>query len=133
MSGPRSLPRHSSALGSVATVGVAIMLSVMTWTSTYAGGVSRHELPRHVEGLQLRDAMGAGGRSVCQASAGTSRGGGKGAHIGAQSQVAGPLPARRRIRPLRRRPLSLFRARLRIRCWRRSTAARTRVLPGFDP
>jgi len=40
MSGPRSLPRHGSALGSVTTVGVAIILSVMTWTSTYAGGVS---------------------------------------------------------------------------------------------
>jgi len=40
MSGPRSFPRHGCASGSVATVGVAIILSVMTWTSTYAGGVS---------------------------------------------------------------------------------------------
>jgi hypothetical protein len=40
MSGSRSLPRHGSTSGSVATVGVAIILSVITGTSTYAGGVS---------------------------------------------------------------------------------------------
>ncbi len=40
MSGPRSLPRHGSALASVAHVGAAIILSVMTWTSVYAGSVS---------------------------------------------------------------------------------------------
>ena len=40
MSGPPSLPRHGSTSGSVAIVGVAIILSVMTRTSTYAAGVS---------------------------------------------------------------------------------------------
>ncbi len=40
MSGPRSFPRHGCASGSVSTVGVAIILSVVTWTWTYAGGVS---------------------------------------------------------------------------------------------
>jgi hypothetical protein len=40
MNGPRSLPRHGFASGSAAHVGAAIILSVMTWTSTYAGGVS---------------------------------------------------------------------------------------------
>jgi hypothetical protein len=40
MSGPRSFPRHGCASGSVATVGVAIILSVMTSTPTYAGGIS---------------------------------------------------------------------------------------------
>ncbi len=78
-------------------------------------GRQQHELRRHVERLQLCNAMGSGGRSPCQASARTTRRGGKGARHGARSQVAGPLPARRRVRPFRRCPLSLFRARLRIR------------------
>lgn len=40
MSGPRSLPRHGSASGSAAHVSAAIILSFMTWTSAYAGGLS---------------------------------------------------------------------------------------------
>jgi len=75
----------------------------------------RRRLCRKLELILLRYAMGTGRRSICQACAATSRRGGKGSRDAARSPLGGPLPARHQAGPLRRCPISLFHAGLRIR------------------
>ncbi len=75
----------------------------------------RRRLCRKLELILLRYAMGTRRRSVCQACAATSRCGGKGSRAAARSPVGGPLPTSHQAGPLRRSPISLFHARLRIR------------------
>ena len=114
---------------SAARVGAAVGLSVMTFGHNLDRGAcprrQHRRLCRKLELILLRYAMGTGRRSVCQACAATSRRGGKGARDAARSPVGRPLPTRHQARPLRRCPISLFHARLRIR--------HRRVLIGLSP
>jgi hypothetical protein len=76
-------------------------------------------LCRKLELILLRYAMGTGRRSVCQACAATSRRGAKGSRDAARSPVGGPVPTSYQAGPLRRCPILLFHAGLRIRHRRR--------------